>query len=203
MSITDGTVLRVVAQMLWTDGNINQNVFNCVVTGAGAPWDESDIVDDMEDWLDDMYANLTSTLSDELDGNSVTVYEWDSVDSDWDEVGSQAWVWNPTNTGEQLPRGVAGLINLWTSDPDVQGKKYIPGFTEGNITDGLFNAGVLTTLLAFALDWYTPFVGATSGGTFTPGIWSVASSVFKAAVDHYATSTIPAYQRRRKRNVGI
>lgn len=203
MSVAENTILRIVASMLWDDGNVNQNVFNSKVSGGSPPYADTDIADDAEDWLDNMYANLTAGTSDELNGNQVLVYKWDIVGADWDEVQSQSWTWTPTNVGEQLPRGIAGLINLWTEDPDVQGKKYIPGWTEGNITDGLFNAGVVTDMLDFAVDWLTPFVGAASGATFTPGVWSLVQLAFKAAVAHYASSTIPAYQRRRKRNVGI
>jgi hypothetical protein len=203
MSVGDGEILRVVASLLWDDGGINQNVFNCVVTGGSPPYDDQDIVDDMEDWLDDMYGNLTATITDNLDGNEVIVYKYDHIDDDWDEVGSQAFTWNPTTVLEYLPRGVAGLVRLWTTDPDVQGRKYIGGLTEGAIVDGLLQAGTLTALLNFAADWYAPTVGAASGATITPGIWSVAGTVFKLAVDHVAASAIPAYQRRRKRNVGI
>lgn len=203
MSVSDGDILRIVASMLWTDGNVNQNVFNAVVTGGGSPWADTDIVDDAEAWLDNMYANLTASCSDEIDGNEVLVYKYDAIDDDWDEVGSQAWIWNPSQVTDQLPRGVAGLVRLWTTDPDVQGKKYIPGLAEGSIADGLLTGPIVTVLLAFAADWYAPFVGAGSGATFTPGVWSVAGTVFKAGIDHVATSTIAAYQRRRKRNVGI
>ncbi len=203
MSIGDGGILRIVGSFLWTDGNVAQNVFNAVVTGGSPPYDDEDITDDAEDWLDDMYANLTTVMSDEIDGNSVIVYEYDSGDDDWDEVGHNTWAFDPTAATEQLPRGSAGLVRLWTTDADVQGRKFIPGLVEANLVDGLYDAGLITDLLDFALDWLTPFVGAASGATFTPGIWSVVGTVFKAAVDHYATSTIPAYQRRRKRGVGI
>lgn len=203
MSVLENQILRVVASLLWTDGNINQNIFNCKPSGGTPPYDDTDIADDMEDWLDDLYANFVAHMSDEIDGNQVQVYKWDTVGLDWDEVGSQSWTFDPTSQGEQLPRGVAGLINLWTTDPDVQGKKYIPGTTEASLEDGLYIAGFITAMLAYAVDWLTPFVGAASGATFTPGIWSVVQSAFHAATDHYAASTIPAYQRRRKRNVGI
>lgn len=203
MSLVSGDIIRIVASMLWTDGNVNQNIFNAVLTGGGSPWADQDIVDDAEAWLDNLYANMVTYCSDELDGNEVIVYKYDAVHDDWDEVGSQSWTWDPTQATEQLPRGVAGLVRLWTTDPDVQGKKYLPGITEGHLTDGLYVAGVITAMLAFGADWYTPFAGGTSGATWTPGVWSVAQTVFKAAVDHFATSTIPAYQRRRKRNVGI
>lgn len=203
MSITTGDILRVVASFLWSDGNVNQNVFNAVITGGGGPWDDLDVADDAEGWLDTMYANMVTQQVDEIDGNEVIVYKYDPLDDDWDEVASQAWVYDPEETSEQLPRGVAGLVRLWTTDPDVQGKKYMPGMTEGGLNDGLFGAGTLTALLNFAADWYAPFVGAASGATWTPGIWSVKGTVFKAAVDHVAVNAIPAYQRRRKRNVGI
>lgn len=203
MSVVSGDILRVVASFLWTDGNVNQNVFNAVVTGGGSPWPDADITDDAEAWLDDMYLNLVGQLSDEIDGNEVIVYKYDALDDDWDEVASQSWTFNPNELTDQLPRGVAALVRLWTSDPDVQGKKYIPALTEGALVDGLFGAGLLTALLAFAADWYAPFTGGTSGATWTPGIWSVAGTVFKAAVDHVAANAIPAYQRRRKRNIGI
>ena len=203
MSVTAGTVLRVVASFLWTDGNVNQNIFNAVVTGAGSPWDSQDIADDAAAWLDNMFANLVGSMSDEIDGNTCFVYEYDAIDDDWDEVNSSDWIFNPTKADGQLPRGVAGLVRLWTTDPDVQGKKYIPGLTEGNLSDGLWDGSLTTNLLALGADWYNPFTGGTSGATWTPGIWSVAGKVFKSAVDHFGASTIPAYQRRRKRNVGI
>lgn len=203
MSVAENDILRVVASMLWTDGNVNQNVFNCKVTGASPPYADSDIADDCEDWLDNLYANLTDYCSDQIDGNEVLVYKYDAVGDDWDEVMSQSWVWDPIVLIDQMPRGVAGLTRLWTVDPDVQGKKYLPGFTEGSFADGLFQALELTAMLAFAADWYLPFVGAASGATFTPGIWSVVGKLISLGVDHVAVSAIPAYQRRRKRTVGI
>lgn len=203
MSVTTGDILKIVASMLWTDGNVVQNVYNAKITGAGGPWDDGDIVDDAEAWLDNMYANMTSNTSDELDGNEVLVYKYDVSGADWDEVGSQSWTWNPSNVNEELPRAVSGLVRLWTEDPDVQGKKYLPGLVETGATSGLWDSGIITALLALAADWYTPFTGGTSGATWTPGIWSVVGLLFQAAVDHFATTTIPAYQRRRKRNVGI
>lgn len=203
MSVVDTDILRVVASMLWDDGNVNQNVYNCIVSGGAGPYADSDVADDMEDWLDNLYANLPGHVAPELSGNEVLVYKYDSVGDDWDEVQSQSWTWVGTAATTELPRGVAGLVRLWTDDPDVQGKKYMPGFCEGSLQDGLWVAGAIADLLAFGADWYLPFVGAATGATFTPGIWSVVAKVFQAAVNHYATSTIPAYQRRRKRNVGI
>lgn len=204
MTVAVDSILRIVASSLWDpDGEVAQNVFNAKVTGGGAPWDDQDIVDDAEDWLDNMYLNLVADQTWHLLGNEVLVYKYDAVGEDWDEVSSNTWSYTPTNTEDYTARGVAALVRLWTTDPDVQGKKYIPGMCEDNIADGLFDVAQLTTLLAFAADWYLPFVGAASGATFTPGIWSVVNTLFVAGVDHIAANAIPAYQRRRKQNVGI
>lgn len=203
MTVALNDTLKVVASLIWTDGEINQNVFACKVTSGAGPHADQDVADDMLDWVENMYLNYATRLSDEIDGSQVQVYKWDAVGTDWDEVATNAWTFNPSATGSQEPRGVAGLITMQTTDPDVQGKKYIPGFTATSLVDGLFSSGALIDALAFGADWYTPFVGATSGATFTPGVWSVVNSLIYLMVNSFAASGIPAYQRRRKNNIGI
>lgn len=203
MSVTDGTILRMVVSILWTDGNIMQNVYNAVVTGGGSPWDAEDIVLDAISWAEDLYFNLTAYISDECDGSQVQVYEYDAIDDDWDEVGSGPFVWNPTGSDSQMARGVAALVNLKTTDPDVSGKKYVGGMVANAASEGLWGAGTITALASYAVDWYAGFVGTDSGATWTPGIWSVAHTVFKTAIAQVVIPTIPAYQRRRKRGIGI
>ena len=203
MSVTVGDILRVVAVMSWSDGNIMQNVFNMVVTGTGGPFDDDDIVGDALDWVETMYANLTSYVSDECAGSEVRVYIYDSGDDDWDEIGSDSWTWTPDVVADELPRGVAMLVNAKTTNPDVNGKKYIGGITEGGIAEGLINAITLAAGAAFAADWLTGFTGAVSGATLQPGIWSTKLTNFLAASGTYIIPTIAAYQRRRKRGIGI
>lgn len=203
MTVALNDTLKVVASLVWLDGEINQNVYNCKVTAGAGPHDDQDVVDDMLDWVENMYANYVNRMSDEIDGSQIQVYKWDSVGGDWDEVGTNAWVFDPASSASQEPRGVAGLITMQTTDPDVQGKKYIPGFTALSIVDGLFSSGALTDALAFGADWYLPFVGAASSATFSPGVWSVVAELILLMVDSYSASGIPAYQRRRKNNVGI
>lgn len=203
MGLDVGTILKLVTVIQWLDGDIMQNVFNATIAGSGGPYDEVDVVADMLEWAEDLYANLTTFLSDECDGSEIRVYEYDPVDDDWDEVGSDAWVWNPSESGEQLPRGVAGLINAKSFDPDVSGKKYIGGMTETYTDDGLVGTGMLAALAAFAVDWYTPFTGSTSSADFQPVIWSPTHITPYILTGTVIIPTIPAYQRRRKQGVGI
>lgn len=202
MTISDGTVLRVAVSMLFTDGNLAMNVFNAVITGAGAPWDEDDVVSDALDWIDTIYANLTSSVGSTLDGSEITVYEYDPIDDDWDEVGTIAFTWNPSSGSDPLPRGVSALINARTIDPDVSGKKYFAGLTEAACTDGSWVAGVLTTLAAVAVDWYTGFTGTLTTATWAPVIWSVVAKTPYVMTGAVTIPTEPAYQRRRKRGIG-
>jgi hypothetical protein len=203
MSITDGTILRVVVTLLWTDGNIIQNIYNAVVTGGGSPWDNADIVEDAISWAEDLYFNLTAFVATTIDGSQVQVYEYDHIDDDWDEVGSGPFFWNPTGNSDELPRGVAALVNLKTTDPDTSGKKYVGGMVEGDLEDGLWSAATLAAILSYAVDWYAGFAGTDSGATWSPGVWSVVGTVFKLALPQVIIPAIPAYQRRRKRGVGV
>lgn len=203
MSLSVGDILQIVAVFQWLDGDVFQNVFNAEITGSGGPFDEADVVDDMLDWLDEMFANLTTRTSDECDGSECRVYVYDPVDDDWDEAGSDAWVYNPTGTGDQLPRGVAGLVNSKTVDPDVNGKKYHGGGGESSTIDGVYQAAYLTDLAAFSVDWVVPFIGAASGATFSPGVWSPTNTAHYLMSGSVVIPTIPAYQRRRKQGVGI
>lgn len=203
MSIDTGTVLRIVAIMAFTDGEIAMNVFNAVIAGGGGPWDEADVVTEAKAWLNTMYGNLTASIADTLDGSELKVYEFDPGDVDWDEIGSDSWTWDPSSTGDPYARGVSHLINVRTTNPDVNGKKYIPGLQEGAITDGTFLPGVLGFLADFADDMTAPFTGGTTGATWTPGVWSQKGGTFYACNGNYTVPTEPAYQRRRRRGVGI
>lgn len=203
MSITVGTVLKVVAVMSWLDGDIAQNVFSAVISGTGGPYDDADIVADALAWLEAMYLPLAPVLSDELDGSEVRVYEYDDVDEDYDEVGSDSWVFNPAQATDQLPRGNSMLLNCKTLDPDVNGKKYLPGMCDGLIVNGLITAGVISDLVDFSDEWVAPFVGATSTADWVPGVWSTKNLNFFAMSGTVLIPSIVAYQRRRKRGVGI
>jgi len=203
MTISVGDILRVVAVLQWTDGEIAQNIFNAVITGAGGPFDDGDIVDDALDWMATIFANGVATMSDEIDGSQVQVYVYDPIDDDFDEVGTIGWTFNPSNAADQLPRGVAALGTCRTTNPDVQGKKFWAGLCEGGTTDGVFSGGQLTTILAMTEDWVTPFTGSTSGASWVPGIWSPKLTTLFHWDASYSVSAIPAYQRRRKQGVGV
>ncbi len=203
MTVAVGDVLRVVAKLIWDDAEIAMNVYDLLVDGGGGPFDDGDLVLDVLDWVEAMYAEWVATMSDELNGSEVAVYKYDTVGLDFDEVGTESWTFTPTNVVDQLPRGVACLLNLRSDDPDVLGKKYIPGITENGAQDGLWTAGLITVAAAYVVELITPPVGALTGATFETGVWSVKNSLHVPLTGTVTIPTTPAYQRRRKRGVGI
>ena len=202
MTIAVGNILRVVCTIAALDGNVIQNVFNAIVTGSGGPFQESDIADDLNDWMDNVFGNMSAHIAADFDPSESTSYVYDPTDNDWDEIGSASPTFTTTNVNNALPRGVAMLINAKTSDPDVNGKKYVGGLTEGG-WDGLdWNAGLVTAMGLFGFDWFTPFVGSASGATMTPAIWSPTRTAAYVLSGTFVIPTMASYQRRRKPGVG-
>ena len=203
MSLSVGDILKIVAVMAYTDGNIMENVFAAEIVAGSGPFDEEDVLDDMKDWIEDIYDNLTARISSYVDGSEVRVYRYDSGDDDFDEVGTTGFSWNPSGGTEELPRGVAALINAKTTDPDVNGKKYFGGFCEGFLDLGLWGSATAAALVTLTADWYTAFTGTDSAADFQPGVWSPKNKDIYPLSGTFVIPLIPAYQRRRKQWVGI
>lgn len=203
MAISEGTILRIVGSMLFPDSVIAQNVFNAVLTTAGGSSAEVDVVADMADWLEDMYFHLLAYISDTATSTDVKVYEYDDIDDDWDEVGSDTWTAAFGNAEQMLPNGVAVIVHARTTDPDVQGTKYLGGMGEDRVHENDIAGALATVALDFLDEWITPFVGSASGATFTPVIWSPTGTVAVAMSGTGYVNAQVGYQRRRKPGVGI
>lgn len=203
MAISEGTIIRIVASIVFPDNVIMQNVFHAVLTTAGGSDAESDVVDDMVDYLEAMWAAVIGRVSLDMDSDEVKVYEYDPVDDDFDEIGTSAFIVAFTGTGDWLPHGLAIVCNMETTDPDVSGRKYYGGLTEGVQADGAWDPTTVGSFATMAGIVTAQFVGAATGATFTPGVWSPKETNFFAFNENVSVNSIPGYQRRRKPGVGI
>jgi hypothetical protein len=88
-----------------------------------------------------------------------------------------------------------------TSVPRTKGRKYVPGVPEGQVVDGLIVAGQLVNL-ALLLAEYVGVIPAGITAILTPGVISRTAEVFRPFLSAGSVTDIPAYQRRRKPNVG-
>jgi len=203
MAISDGTILRVVASLLFPDSVIAQNVFHLVATDLSGGNDEDDVVADMEEYIDDIYANLVSQMADTITAGEIKVYEYDSVDDDFDEVGTGAGSFAPSAADQMLPHGCALVQNFYTIDPDVQGRKFWGGIHEGGQNAGNFSSTPMNAAIAAAADVIATFVSTALSNQYTPVVWSPTGKVAKTYSGTVGTNAIVGYQRRRKAGVGI
>jgi len=203
MAITEGTILRVVASLLFPDSVIMQNVFHLVLTSVVGDNDNDDIVTDMVEYIEDLYANLTAIIDGDIDSSQVQVYEYDSVDDDFDEVGSDTWTFPNTASGFTLPHGVAAVATFNSSDPDVQGRKFFGGPIVGYCEEGYWTSSLVTAVGNAMADMVAQFTATATANVYTPGVWSPTRTNFFYAIGSYVVNGTPGYQRRRKPGVGI
>lgn len=203
MAVAAGTILRAVAEVIMPSSTVAQNVFYLQFDDDGTSNSDQDVVDDIVEWLDIVYTSFKGKVSDTVLPGEVKVYKWDTVGLDWDEVGSNSLVTVFSGTDQMLPHGVAPVITGRTSDPDVNGRKFLPGFAEDTCNASALTGATISALLITAALWVTDFTGTLTGSNFNPGVWSVVQVAFKAFVDHIIVNGIIGYQRRRKPGVGI
>lgn len=203
MSVSANTILRVVGEVVMPATSLAQNVFYTKFLDDGGSNDDQDVIDDCAYWVDQIYNELTSQMSTLITPGECVVYQWDPIDLDWDELGSAALSDVFAGAGDMLPHGVAAVVTGRTVDPDVNGRKFFPGFVEAMCSESAWSGTALTALALAGAEWVTPYTGIETGSGFAPGVWSTVQSEFKAFVINYIINAIAGYQRRRKPGVGI
>lgn len=203
MSVTEGTVLRLVASMVFPDDVIMMNVFHFVLTTIVGDGDPATVGADAIEYIEALYADVGNEISDGIDANELAIYEYDPVDEDFDEVITVNWADTFIDTADPLPHGVALVQNFKTTDPDVDGRKYWGGYTEGDQVAGSWVALALTHAIATAVKITDQFTATVSANVYTPGVWSPTTLNFFAYTGTVFTNAIVGYQRRRKPGVGI
>ena len=103
-------------------------------------------------------------------------------------------------TSDSTPGVVSGYLRANTALPKVNGSKYIPGFTDGLLESGLWGTTATNVLLDLLLEWLT-FI-SIGGGDFIPGVLRRIAGAFEPFNVSGDVTDVPAYQRRRKPNVG-
>lgn len=187
-------VVLVIAKMV-IFGQEVLNVFHCSSTGDH-PVDEAVI--DITQKLDTIYATIDQSMANDLAFSSIVLK---NLTQDFD-MGE--WEWPNLATGasatDPLPAGVAGLITLPTARLKTRGRKFLPGLTEGDTDNGVFNVTFFNEMVTFASHLTNTFIGVESGDPYAFGVVD-SSQVFWPFVSAIV-SNIPAYQRRRKQGVG-
>jgi hypothetical protein len=195
--ITAGDILRITAKC-WLDEQSVQNTFYCLVTTA---WPQLALaLGDIQDILAAGYELVAGKQTSSLTTDALHVMNVTQDESYGDVNWGAAYTGGEDDEGEYLPGPVSALGTVVTLLPRVQGRKFLPGFTETNMMDGKFGGGTIADVLDFMEWFYLTTHGAGDAvcdfGLYNPDLerWTPAYAV--------AASAIPAYQRRRRIGVG-
>lgn len=195
-----GEIVRLVVSYDGVAASVAQNVFIYLITEAII--DDEDLLDDMGTWVDTIWG----TLWDNMAENSWNIFlsEVDILNNDGTvdrNIGENNHAIVGLDAAGAAPAGVAGYFQAATTRAKSLGKKYIPGFGEGAIHEGVFAAATLANLV-LQFQAYTADLQITGDTIYTPGVLSRVTSTFLPFTGSGYATDIPAYQRRRKPGVG-
>lgn len=199
MTIDSGENLKGVQEILLPGDVVALNVYYWKAAFVD-PQTEADVVEQMENAMEAVYGELLPQIVSGAVLGDLAGYVRAGLL--WDLIGTASPAATFAATGDMLPQGVAALMRGYTENPRTIGRKYIPGFDEATMTDGVLTAGALTDLAAAAAEWGTARV-ISSGNTMNAGVWSTVGATVRVFNGTFVIPTIPGYQRRRRPGVGI
>lgn len=106
-----------------------------------------------------------------------------------------------TNAADVEPAAVSAYLLAYTSAPKSRGSKYVPGVPDLEVQDGHLTPALLVDL-AILLLRFLSFDGSDLSEFLVAGILSRLAMEFREFSGGGLLTDVPAYQRRRKPNVG-
>lgn len=195
-----GEIVRVVISYSGPAASIAQNVFywECKVANCAEATALEEVTDWFEaEWLDN-WSNLTG------DQCVAFLLEMDIVNGDGTvdrNIGDSDIETTGIGSKDILPAAVAGYMQGDTERSNSTGRKFVPFLAEVNQEDGLWTSGT-TAFLADMLANLFETIVINLLADFVPGVISRVTSSFQEYQGSGYTTNVPAYQRRRKPNVG-
>lgn len=200
MTVEIGDIVRCVLSYTVPNGSVAQNVFfweNSVATGPDAT-----LLAAMSAWCNTTWGNdWDGFASDDVE---MILVEVDLMNGDGTvarNIGSDVISHVGALTHDTLAPGIAAYMQAETERTKSLGKKYIPGLSEDVVTDGVLTAGGLASLALLFATYIDPITWATTA-VLTPGVLSRVTLSFQEFIGSGYLTDVPAYQRRRKPNVG-
>ena len=198
--MVSGETLRVVAKYSAPNSSEILNVFHYAYSGAGDT--DEDVLDECVTFFTDNWgAKWADFASNDLDFDEIEL----DVISDQGlvvrNVGSAPIGVPGGYVQDMCPTGVAALITADTIFPKQRGRKFVPGLSEIYVADSLMETAAIVKLALLVIEYLATIDGLLNG-ELTPGILSKTLENFVAFQSSGAVTDVPAYQRRRKPNVG-
>lgn len=199
-------IMRVVLNFDMPNSVIAQLVWHYLAT-AGTPETEASVLAFILNNAENAFAGILADISDLVSGNEIDMFVRDVAAAQWDGVAADLSVaLDGTSVSDMLPHGDAAMMSFFTDLGRRKGRKFIMGYTENSITDGVWIGADVTQLGTAALIFDNDI--ATASLTIVPGNYNVdpTSALFETFQPWNKTveiSTICNYQRRRRPGVGM
>jgi len=193
-------IVRSVFYYSWPGSSEVLNVFFHQYVGTGD--DDDDVLSAVATYAGNDWGDLWKTLAPA--NGSLTHIELDVLETDGTvdrNLGTATINEVGTVASDASAAAVSALLIGNTADATIRGRKFVPGPVESQVVGGIINSAtmvILTNLLAQYLD----DIIVTGTNVLVPGVLSRKLTDFVPFAGSGQTSDIPAYQRRRKPNVG-
>lgn len=204
MTVTNGDILKVVAEFTLESGTIAQNVYYLIADLIADQADLS-VVNAIELWIESAYGQLSAQLYNTITQNVCSVNEigWNAVSEQW-EVTRFVGLFTPTiafsAAVDGLPDQVAALATFTTTRPKTRGRKFMIPFGEASQDSSYLNPAALTAMADYADD--------ILDGIFLGPLNELYSGVPRQAVGEFyefimgIVTNVLGTQRRRRPGVG-
>ena len=195
-----GEIFRATFNYTMPNASSAQNVFHWVLETATI--EDFKIFDEIARWAEDDWGGPWSDLAgDDAELESVKVDVVEVNGTIVRAVGLAIIGLSGGQAGGVVSAAVSAYMLLKTVRPKVRGSKYVPGVADTRVDSGSLDAMGLAEL-AFLLIEYATTLLPEGASELIPGVPSRSLGVFQPFLDTGLIENIPAYQRRRKPNVG-
>lgn len=200
MTVPNNAQLKLVQEINLPDSVVANNIFYFEADFTD-PQQVGDVIDSLVTWIEEIYTEIISEMSPNVTLGDMTLYEYDVVLDQWDNLGTGAPARTFTGATDMLPHGVSALVRAYSSEARSIGRKYIPAFVEAEQVDGAWAAGALTSLAGFGTRW-AALKTISAGNDLMPGVFSTKFKTIFRLTGVTVVLTNCAYQRRRRPGVG-
>ncbi len=199
MPVEPNDVLRITAHQSYGDGGDALNVYHVRNDGVGDISD-SVAISGIAQWIDDAHEELQLVTTDRLNYDFIDIYNVTQAFSLGDTPWPTLVTGGDAGATEAYARQVAALVKFLTNTARSQGRKYIAGLNEAEVTNG---GGLLANLQTKLLNYVNELLlpPLLEGQQLIVGNWNPDLLRF---VEWTAgiVSDIAATQRRRRTGVG-
>lgn len=196
----DDEIIRVALHYAMAGASDVMNVFHFLYEGTGDT--DSSVLDNIETWLDTDWGDL---WKDTASSDAEMLYaDVDVVNTDGTVARNLGIATTPVvglNASDESAVAVSYFIMADTGFPRNRGKKFVPGVPETAIVDGFVTATHLAKSVLLLSEWMNTLT-SPANGDLVPGVLSLTRAAFLAFTGSGLATDVPAYQRRRKINVG-